>query len=95
MTFTRSVQRSGFGNERGQLTIEAILIMTVLLTITISFSKYARDNGLVANLVEGPWLPIQGMIEDGVWQSPKKGKFNHPSQKKRHSSNQGETIPAT
>lgn len=81
-------------NERGQMTIEMILIATVLLSITITFTNFMKSNSLVADLVEGPWQPIQGMIEDGVWQSPKKAKQQHPSLRARHSSNVGNTVPA-
>jgi hypothetical protein len=84
-----------FGNQKGQLTIEAILIMTVLTSIAISFSRFAKSNNLVASVVEGPWRPIQGMIEDGVWETGDKAKSHHPSNRSRHSSNQGEVIPST
>jgi hypothetical protein len=82
-------------NQRGQMTVEAILIMTILLSVALSFSKFAQSNNLVGQVVEGPWKPIQGMIEIGVWESGEKAKSHHPSQKSRHSSNQGEVIPAT
>lgn len=79
-------------SQSGQLTIEAILIMTILTSISIYFSRYVKSNELLASVVEGPWKPIQGMIENGVWQSGDKAKAQHPSQKQRHSSNIGEVI---
>jgi hypothetical protein len=82
-------------SQSGQLTIEAILIMTILTAIALSFSRFMKSNNLVADVVEGPWRPIQGMIENGVWESGEKAKSHHPSQKSRHSSNQGDVIPAT
>ena len=82
-------------NQSGQLTIEAILIMTVLTAISISFSRFAKSGNLVANVVEGPWKPIQGMIENGVWESGDKAKSHHPSNRGRHSSNRGDVIPAS
>lgn len=81
--------------QSGQLTIEAILIMTVLTAISLSFARFAKSNGLVASVVEGPWKPIQGMIENGVWETGDKAKSHHPSNKSRHSSNQGEVIPSS
>ena len=77
-------------NERGQLTIEAILLMTIFVSISIYVSRYARAEQLVAKVVEGPWLPIRGMIENGVWATGEKAKAQHPSMKIRHSSNKGD-----
>ncbi len=77
-------------NERGQLTIEAILLMCVFVSISIYVSRYARAEQLVAKVVEGPWLPIRGMIENGVWETGAKAKSHHPSMKIRHSSNKGD-----
>ena len=79
-------------NERGQLTIEAILLMSILVSISIYVSRYARAEQLVAKVVEGPWLPIRGMIENGVWETGAKAKGHHPSMRIRHSSNQGDKV---
>lgn len=79
-------------NERGQLTIEAILLMCIFVSISIYVSRYARAEQLVAKVVEGPWLPIRGMIENGVWATGEKAKGQHPSMKRRHSSNQGDPV---
>ena len=80
-------------NERGQLTIEAILIMCIFTSIALYVSRYAKSEQLVAKVVEGPWLPIRGMIENGVWEAGAKGMHDHPSMKHRHSSNFGEPNP--
>ncbi len=82
-------------NQKGQLTIEAILIMVVLTSIALTFSRFVKSNNLIASVVEGPWKPIQGMIENGVWETGDKAKSHHPSNRSRHSSNRGETIPST
>lgn len=79
-------------SQSGQMTIEAILIMTILTAVSISLSRYFQNQGLLADVVEGPWKPIQGMIEDGVWASGDKAKSQHPSHFSRHSSNAGEDI---
>jgi hypothetical protein len=42
-------------SQSGQLTIEAILIMTILTSLSIYTSRFIKSNGLVADLVEGPW----------------------------------------
>ncbi len=81
------------GNQRGQLTIEAILIACIFSAIALSVTRFAKAEQLVSKVVEGPWLPLRGMIENGVWASGDKAKAQHPSMKTRHSSNEGEPVP--
>lgn len=77
-------------NERGQYTIEFLLLLSVFVGLSLSVSNYAKNQGWMANLVEGPWKPMQGMIEDGVWQPAPKSKANHPSLFVRRASVQGD-----
>lgn len=85
--------RRALRNQRGQLTIEAVLLLTVFTSIAVMVSKYARSEQLVSKVVEGPWKPIQGMIENGVWETGDKAKGHHPASINRHSSNRGEDVP--
>ena len=81
-------------NERGQMTMETILIMTVLSTVALMVVKTAKSQEWGANLVEGPWLPVRGMIENGVWNGNLKVAKNfHPALKKRHATAEGAPIP--
>lgn len=82
-------------NQAGQMTVEAILIMIILLSVSLAVSRYMRSEKLVAKIVEGPWLPIRGMIENGVWAKGNAAKAGHPSQPQRHSSNSGDEPPTT
>ncbi|MES2962625.1 MAG: hypothetical protein V4760_01965 [Bdellovibrionota bacterium] len=82
-------------NQRGQLTIEAILLMAAMVSMALFLGREIRDRKMVAGLVEGPWQPIQGMIEDGVWTNPKDSKARHPSIKARHATARGNTVPGS
>ena len=73
--------------------MEAILIMAAMTSIALYIGREIRDRRMAATLVEGPWQPIRGMIEDGVWANPKEAKANHPSLKARHATAVG--IPVT
>jgi hypothetical protein len=75
-----------FSSSRGgQMTIEAVLIMVVLMGVVLAFQKRATANSYASAFTEGPWLPIQGMIEDGVWtKNPTSGMAMHPSLLYRH-----------
>jgi hypothetical protein len=69
---------------RGQFTIEAVLILSVLVSISLAVSRTSISEGWMKNLVEGPWLTVRGMIEDGVWVKAGASKAHHPHIKSRH-----------
>lgn len=79
-------------NQRGQMTIEMILIMTILLGIGLAVSNYAKEKGWMSALVEGPWKPMQGMIEEGVWAPTAKAKSMSPHLVKRRATVTGDTL---
>ena len=72
--------------------MEAVLIMAVLTSIALLVVKTAKNGRWAASVVEGPWQPIRGMIEDGVWEPAGKSKLNHPANFKRHLSTQGTPV---
>lgn len=76
-------------SQTGQMTIEAILMAIILTSVAMALSRTARESGFVASLVEGPWKPIQGMIEDGVWVRAGASKAYNPHLKDRHGSFEG------
>jgi hypothetical protein len=81
-------------NEQGQMTVEMILIATILVSVALAFSQQARSSGFLASMVEGPWKPLQGMIEDGVWmKAGDLSKGYHPNQVGRHGSDDGDPTP--
>ena len=81
-------------NSNGQFTIEAVLLIAVFSTIALYTSKQMRDQGIGSKLVEGPWMPVRGMIEDGVWNgNMKEAMAYHPSVKRRHATARGNPTP--
>ncbi|MDZ4083240.1 MAG: hypothetical protein U1E10_09910 [Bdellovibrionales bacterium] len=78
------------GKQSGQATMEAVLIMLVVVTVATKITSYAQDTGVLQKVVEGPWSPMRGMIEDGVWMRHTLSKPYHPNQFPRHQSRQGD-----
>jgi hypothetical protein len=70
--------------ESGQMTIEAILLMTVILGVALMISSEFREKKYLYKLVGGPWDYIQGMMESGVWAPAKKAQSMHPNFLYRH-----------
>lgn len=79
--------------QRGQMTIEMILLLSIFVGISLTVMRYANQQKWMENLVSGPWRPLQGMIEDGVWVDVKTSKDFHPSLKGRHGSFNGDDVP--
>ena len=80
-------------SQRGQFTIEAMLIMTLLLGFSLSLAKKAKEGEWMKSFIEGPWKPLQGMIEDGVWIAAGNGsKQVHPHVRARHATIEGDRL---
>lgn len=58
--------------QRGQASVEAVLIVVVIVAIAMWTSQQFRSRGLIASLVDGPWAYIDGMSQHGVWANSKK-----------------------
>lgn len=76
--------------ERGQMTIEAILILTLLLSTVFAGTRIIRDQQVLSRMVSGPWSYMAGMIENGFWAPAQAGKGKHPNHITRHGSPQGD-----
>ena len=77
-------------NQRGQMTIETMLLITIFLIVALTVQNRMIQQGWAKQLVEGPWTRVQGMIENGVWMAPAAGKKFHPSAFGRHGSLRGD-----
>ena len=90
----RLIQLNSARSQAGQMSIEMMLIAIIMTAVAMGVSKYMRSNDIAATLVEGPWKPLQGMIEDGVWM--KAGSTAHAVnpgiRAKRHSTADGDKI---
>lgn len=56
-------------NQKGQLAIEAVLIVVLLLSLSIFASRYIRDQNLMGKIISEPWSQIAGMMATGNWQA--------------------------
>lgn len=83
-------KRTALYNQKGQVTIEAILLMIFSVALFTFISKKFKDEGYVEKLVKGPWNSVAGMIENGVWGTPQETVSFHPNLMDRHMSLQGE-----
>lgn len=79
-------------NESGQATMEAVLLMIIFTMVAVKISSLAKDQGFLPKVVEGPWAPVRGMIEDGVWMKYTDSKALHPNHLKRHQSRKGDST---
>ena len=71
-------------NQKGQLIIEAVLLMTVLTSLMILASNILQSQGYVKSLVATPWQTLAGMIESGNWETADKARPLHPNMKFRN-----------
>lgn len=77
-------------SQSGQMTIEMLLIATLLLVGVLTLSQTFQSQNLLAGLVEGPQSYIIGMAENGVWKPNKVANQDHPNLHKRHMSLEGD-----
>lgn len=59
----------GLKSNKGQLAIESVLLMTVLLAGFLVVTNYAREKKLISNLVKKPIVSLAIMTQYGVWKS--------------------------
>ncbi len=79
--------------ESGQMTIEMLCLISIFLMVSLAVQRAAIGQGWVKNLIEGPWLHTQGMIENGIWGKPDATRADHPSMRDRHGSLEGSDVP--
>lgn len=76
--------------QSGQITVEMVLIITVLLgTFLFVRKNLFQDGEFLSNLVGGPWDYVSGMIESGRFGKPDNVRTQHPGRGDRHSSLKG------
>lgn len=63
----RSFKSEILTNQQGQLAIEGVLIVVLLLSLSIFASRYIRDQNLMGKMVSEPWRQIAGMMATGNW----------------------------
>lgn len=71
-------------NQRGQILIEAVLLMVLLLGISTLIGRELRQREFFQTLVTGPWARLQGMVECGVWEPCVGQPGMHPNSNSRN-----------
>ena len=66
-------------SQKGQVLIEAVLLLVLMVGLWGAFSRYAKQQKWFESVVGGPWQSMRGMIENGVWDEPKKAQAKHPN----------------
>jgi len=58
----------GTNNQRGQLVVESVLLLVVMIAVMTLMIKGLKNSDYVGNLSFKPWAKISGMVECGVWE---------------------------
>ena len=56
-------------NNKGQIALESVLLMTVLLGGFMLVTNYAKQKQILSKLVEGPIKNVATMTAYGTWKS--------------------------
>jgi hypothetical protein len=79
-----------FSNQKGQIVVEYILLMAILVAIFTFVKTQFQQQQILAKFVSTPWDTLSGVIENGVMGSPVKTKNMHPNMLYRHASMEGD-----
>ena len=71
-------------NQSGQLIVEAVLILVVLMGVSMAVANYFKENEVLKTMISGPWANLSGMLQNGVWATPAAGGAIHPNAGGRH-----------
>ena len=67
-------------NQKGQMTIEMVLILTALITMSyFVLKKFDEDIEPVTKFVVAPWVTVKGMMESGIWLEAGDAREKHPN----------------
>ena len=76
----------------GQMAVEMILIMVVLVALLGMIRDFLQENSAFQSLTQAPWQSLSGMITSGVWKKPDEAINYHPNLHKRHGTVTGERL---
>ena len=79
-------------NRKGQVTIEAVLILALMVSLIFAITSGIKGGQYFTRLVEKPWSYVAGMIENAYWASVADGKRKHPNHFGRRGSPQGDKL---
>jgi len=79
--------------QQGQLTVEMLLIIVVLISlIQLARTQLVDRNNIFVAFITTPWKYIGGMIESGVWGENKSVQKHHPSHWRRMYTKKGKPL---
>lgn len=84
------MKKPSLRSQSGQLIVEAVLIIVILMATTFATAKFFKGEELLKKLVQGPWQSLAGMLQNGVWGTPEATAISHPNGHGRHIVIQGE-----
>jgi hypothetical protein len=71
-------------SQSGQMTVEATLMLVIVLAVAAAISNFVSGQHLLATLTQGPQNFLAGMIQDGVWASTQNSTTQNPGLHYRH-----------
>lgn len=77
--------KSVLRQQKGQVTIEAVLLMVIMLAVSTYTHRAMSSGEFLSKLVAGPWSYVQGMISNGVWMAGNSNSL-HPNRFQRRAS---------
>lgn len=76
------MKKTALQNQKGQLVVEAVLLLAVIAAVTMTVSGYIQKNDFANKIVSKPWKTLAGMMECGTWTGC--GPGNHPAAHQRN-----------
>lgn len=76
--------------QSGQMIVESVLIMTMLVGFAYIVTSYFRSNEVLASLISSPWTNLSGVIQNGTWAPPTQNMRQHPNDMDRRISLEGD-----
>jgi hypothetical protein len=68
----------------GQLIVEAVLIIVVMMAVTFAVGNYFKSQEVFKSLITKPWQSLAGLLQNGVWGAPAVTNVSHPNGHGRH-----------
>lgn len=70
-------------NRSGQIAIEMVLMIALVVGFATFVSSEFKSRGLIAGMISGPWKNLAGMIQNGVWGPSQETMELHPNSFRR------------
>ncbi len=86
------MKTSSLKSQSGQMLVESILILSVLLTFFLILVTQLRNQQVAAQLVHAPWVHLSGLLQNGVWGPSQNHLGAHPENSSRQRTLEGEFL---